>query len=119
MKRIPETQRFETPRDEAREFDRHFDRIRSAGGEKYSTARAGEPLELRAQSLSEFDGAIAGKAARREGEFIQLRFDRRNHMRMRVADVMNIVAMKIHVAPTRSVFDEYSFRLADRRETRC
>ena len=50
------------------------------GGEQQLGGVAGERSKLGAKRLGELDGAIAGEAARRETQRIELGFDRRQHI---------------------------------------
>ena len=63
-------------------------------------------------------GTLAGKTARREGQRIQLRLDGPQHMRMAVAQVVDVVAMEVHVATPGHVFDVQTFGFDHRGQTR-
>ena len=59
------------------------------------------PGAIAASFSRERDRRLAGEAARREGELVHLPRDRRLEPRMAVADVMDVVAVEIHVAAGR------------------
>src|SRR5262249_49402479 len=62
------------------------------------------------------DRRLAGIAPGREGEIVHLRLERRLEARMAIADVMDVVAVEIHVAAAREILDPDSLGLADRVE---
>ena len=72
--------------------------------------------ELRRQRLGELDRALAGEAARREAQLVELGLDGGDHVRMRVADVVHVVAVEVHVAAAGHVLDVRALGLADRRQ---
>ena len=113
---VPEAQGLEAPGGGARQFDRDLHRIAAAGGEQDAPGLAGQALELRRQSFGQFDCALTGKAPRRKREFVELGLDGCDDMRMRIADVVHVVAVEVHVAPAGHVFDIEAFGAADRRQ---
>jgi hypothetical protein len=118
MKRIPEAQCLEAARGGAGELERHLDRVAAAGGEQHLAGRAGERLEARAERLGQFHRRLAGVAAWREAQLVELLLDRGDHVRMRIADVVHVVAVKIHVAPAGHVLDPDALGAADRVQAR-
>jgi hypothetical protein len=105
VERVPEAQGLEAAGGGARDLDRHFNSVRPSSGEQHTPRRAGEPLELCRQGLRQFDRAVTGKTAWRKTQRVELCLDRRQNPRVRVADVVHVVAMEIHVAPAGHVLD--------------
>ena len=118
VKRIPETEQLGAPRGNACEFDRHFHGVGPAGREQHLAWVSGQRLEASAECLCELHRAAAGKAARRKTQLIELLLDGANHVRMRISDVVHVVAMEIHIAPARHVFDEHALRFSNRAQAR-
>jgi hypothetical protein len=105
---VPEGNRLEAPGRRARELDRDLDRVGAAGREEHAPGCVGQAPELRRQRLGELDRAFAREAPRRERERVELRLDRADDVRVRVADVVHVVAVEVHVPPTRRVLDPQS-----------
>ena len=107
---VPERQRLEAPRRRAGELDGDFHRIRTAGGEKYLVEPLGrDPRKLCRECVGDF----VGIAARRERQGVHLRGDGALQARVPVADVVDVVAMEIHVAAALDVLDPDALRLGD------
>src|SRR6478735_10330446 len=73
VKRIPEGQGLEAPGCGAREPERHLHRIRTARREQHLAEIARGKA---AQRLGQLDRGLAGEAARREAEIVDLLLDR-------------------------------------------
>jgi hypothetical protein len=95
---------------------RDLHRIAAAGGEQHPAGVARERPETIAERFGEFDRALAGEAARREAQVVKLRLDGGDDARVRVADVMDIVAVEVHVPPAVHVLDVEPLGLDDWRE---
>ena len=96
MEGIPERKSLEASGGRTRDLQGDFDRIGAAGREKHfrEVARC-----KAAKLLGEFYGGFAGEAARGEAEIVELLLDRGNQRGMGVADMVNAVAVEIHVSP--------------------
>ena len=107
---IPEGQGLEAAGRGAGEPQRHLDRIRAAGGEQYLAKIA---RRQQTERLGELDRRLAGEAARRKAEIVELLLDRLLEAGVPIADMVDAVAMEIHVAPPHRVLDPDAFRLGD------
>ncbi len=116
MERIPEGERLEPPGCRTREAHGDLHRIRAAGGEE----AFGQPTRRYLPELfRELDGALAGVATRREGQFIHRTRDRRLHTRVAVSDMVDVVAMEIHVTPPLAIPDMDALGASDDVEAGC
>ena len=116
VKRIPEAQRLEAPGGEAGQLDRYLDRIRAAGREKHFSGLAAQRLKARTQRLGQFNSTLAGKTARCKGQGVELALDGRDDVRVRIADMVHIVAMEVHVASAAHVLDPDALGPGDRTQ---
>ena len=110
MKGVPEGECFETAGGCPREFEGDFDGIRPACGKEYF---AQGPRGKVAQRFRQFYGRLTGKAAGREAQLVHLLRDRGLQARMAVANVMDAVAVEIHVTPPGRVLDPYAIGTLD------
>ena len=110
MEGVPERQGLEATRGGAGQLERDLHRVRTAGREENLVEIA---RRQPAQRFGQFDRRLAGKATWGEAEIVQLSLDRRLQPRMTVADVMDTIAMKIHVAATGGILDPDTLSLGD------
>jgi hypothetical protein len=90
----------------AGQLERHVDRRRAARCEQDLREVAGRDLgELRGQR----DRGLVGEAARCERQLVQLRGQRGNQSRMSMTEVMDAVAVKIHIAVAGEVLEPDAF----------
>ncbi len=93
VKRIPQRQRLVAAGGDARELQRHSDRQGSGRREQDLAERIGRKG---GQLRCEFDRGLIRVAPRRERERIELAPDRRHHVRMTIADLVDAVAVEVH-----------------------
>src|ERR1041385_1940498 len=102
MKGIPHRNRLVAASNGSGEFQSHADRRGAAGSEKDFFQISGRQLR---QFLRQLDGWNIGVPARAERKLIELLFDGSDHARIAKADLVNVVAMEIHVPSPLQVFD--------------
>ena len=112
MKGIPEGQRLEAPGRGPRDLERDLDRIGTTSREQDLRQVTGRQL---AERLGEFHRRLVREPPRREGQIVELLFDRRDKPRMPVAEMVDTVAMEIHVAAAGEILDPDAFGPRDRR----
>src|SRR5690606_35419777 len=102
MEGIPERQGLVAPGCDLGDAQCYLDGIRAAGREQHLAEVArGDFTQL----LGQLHRRLAGKATRREAQLVELRLDCRDYFRMGITDVMDAVAMEIHVALAGDVLD--------------
>ncbi len=106
VKAVPERDGLVAPGHGAGQLERHVDRRRAARCQQHLREIAGRDLgELRGQR----NCRLVGEAARRERQLVQLRGQRGNQSRMAVTEVMDAVAVKIHIAVASEVLEPDAF----------
>ena len=115
MERVPKGQGLEPSGRDSCDLERGLDRIRAACREEDLGEIAGCDLTDLFRKLGRH---ITAKTPGREGKLIHLLGDRSLQARMAIADVMDGVAVKIHVAASIPILDPDAFRLADGAEAR-
>ena len=102
MKRFPHGDKLEFARGNPRQLERHADRTGAA-------RRKEDPVEIprceAGQARSQFNCGPASITARAETQFIQLLFDCSDYSRMGEADLVDVVSVKIQVAPPFQILD--------------
>ncbi len=112
---VPERQCLEAPSRRARDLDRDLDGVRSAGCEQHLRQRSGGDG---AKLFGKLHRWCAGETARREGQRVHLLGDRALEARVAVTDMVDVVAVEIHVPLAGEIFEEDALGLADRGQAR-
>ena len=110
---VPQRQRLVAAGRDARELQRHADRERAAGREQNLAQRVGRE---RGEPRGEIDGGLVRVPAGREGQGVELALDRRHHVRMAVAHLMDVVAVEIHDAAAFDVGEPHALAGGERVE---
>ncbi len=111
VERVPEGQGLEASSRGAGKLEGDLDGVGAAGGEEHLSQAARREF---GEGLRELHRRLAGEAAGGKAQIVELGLDRRLQSRMPVADVVDAVAVEIHVAAPGQVLDPYPFRLRDR-----
>ena len=90
----------------ARQFQRHADRAGSAGAKQDLREIARRDL---GQLAGQIDGHLVGVAAGAERHFVELRLHSFDHGRIGKADLVDVVAMEVHVTAPGKVLDPDPF----------
>lgn len=115
MKGIDQRHYIRFSGNDACEFQGHADGAGATGCEEHSfqisRAQCGE-------SLSERDGSCVGVATRGEGEEVELFFEAREDKFISIAELMNVVAMKVEILFAEVVDEVDAFGAVDHVQAR-
>jgi hypothetical protein len=115
MERVPHRDRLVPSRRDARELQRHADRLGAPGREKHLVQVAGCRFD---EAPRERDRVRVGEPARRERQRVERALDCLDDARMPVPDLMHAVAVEVQVAAAFHVGEPGARRASERVHAR-